>query len=273
MEPIVKWAGGKRRLLSYILPLVPRDYETYCEPFVGGGAVWLSLLPSRAHISDANEELILTYKVIRDHLDELIISLRAFKNESAFYYLIRDWDRSPSYRKSHTDVEIATRFLYLNRTCYNGLYRVNSNGQFNVPFGNYTNPDIIQEDKLKRLSAYLNDSDIILDHGDFYNALASLKSGDFVYLDPPYDPISETANYTGYTIGGFGKDEQVRLKQCCDMLDHKGVRFILSNSYTSMIRGLYSDYICERVDVRRSIGALANTRKNVGELLIRNYII
>lgn len=273
--PIVKWVGGKRQLLKEIQSTLPEkvgDKNTvYCEPFFGGGAVLFDVQPERAIINDLNGDLINLYIVIRDNVDELIIELERYKNEADFFYSIRELDRDEKKYSKLSNVEKAARILYLNKTCYNGLFRVNSSGQFNTPFGNYKNPNYLNKPVLKALNKYFNSADISFYSTDYSEVLDTLTSGDFVYLDPPYDPISDTSNFTGYNKGGFGREEQLRLKECCDNLNAKGVKFLLSNSATDFIVELYSDYNIQYVKAKRSINSVASKRGEIEEVLVSNY--
>lgn len=271
IRPVVKWVGGKRQLLKEITPLIPKRYTTYCEPFVGGAAVLLSEQPSSAVVNDANTDLISMYRVIRDNPDGLLDYLKQQKNESEWFYKVRSIDRDPSAYAKMTDVEKAGRLIYLNKTCYNGLFRVNASGEFNSPFGAYKRPDFINEITVRALSAYFNEAGITLLDGDYSQVISRLDKGSFVYLDPPYDPISESAAFTGYTKGGFDRDEQTRLRDFCVKLDAAGVKFLLSNSRTEFILDLYSDFNISIVEAKRAINSKGNGRGTVQEVLVRNY--
>ena len=268
LKPILKWVGGKRQLLDDILPLIPQC-STYVEPFVGGGAVLLSLQPKKAVINDYNAELINVYVCVRDHLEELLEMLERHKelNSAGHFYKVRALDREPGFGDL-PPVERAARIIYLNKTCYNGLYRVNSAGQFNSPYGKYKNPAIVNEPVVRAMSTYLNGGVKIL-CGDYGQALKGLRQGAFVYLDPPYMPISSSSSFTGYTEGGFGYDEQVRLKEECDKLASKGIHFMQSNSDCPEIRALYSDYEILTVKAKRAINSRGNRRGEINEVLIR----
>nr|WP_278569037.1 DNA adenine methylase [Bifidobacterium dentium] len=268
LKPILKWVGGKRQLLDDILPLIPQC-STYVEPFVGGGAVLLSLQPKKAVINDYNAELINVYVCVRDHLEELLEMLERHKelNSADHFYKVRALDREPGF-EDLPPVERAARIIYLNKTCYNGLYRVNSAGQFNSPYGKYKNPAIVNEPVVRAMSTYLNGGVKIL-CGDYGQALKGLRKGAFVYLDPPYMPISSSSSFTGYTEGGFGYDEQVRLKEECDKLASKGIHFMQSNSDCPEIRALYSDYEILTVKAKRAINSRGNRRGEINEVLIR----
>lgn len=271
VSPVVKWAGGKRQLWPEIKKEIPQSFSTYYEPFVGGGAVLFALQPSQAVINDVNEELINVYRVIRDQLDDLLQDLKQHKNESDYFYQIREQDRNPQVYAELSNVQRASRTLYLNKTCYNGLFRVNQQGEFNAPFGRYKNPNIVNEKTLTAVSAYLNRAQITLQTGDFVQAVAGLDQTSFVYFDPPYDPISQSASFTGYDQGGFPRSEQIRLKELCDSLNKQGVKFLLSNSATEFILELYRDYDLRMVQAKRSINSNARKRGAVAEVLVKNY--
>ena len=271
VAPVLKWVGGKRQLLGEITPLLPGQITTYCEPFLGGGAVLFSLQPSNAVVNDLNADLITVYEVIRDDVEALIASLKHHENTAAYFYAIRDMDRDKAKYQALSKVERASRMIYLNKTCFNGLFRVNSSGEFNTPFGQYKNPNIVNEPVLRAVSCYFRDSGIRFYSEDFAATLDRVGAGGFVYLDPPYDPVSDTASFTGYNKGGFDKSEQIRLKQCCDDLTRRGVKFLLSNSATPFIRELYQGYEMTIVKAKRAINADATKRGAIEEVLIRNY--
>ena len=269
--PVVKWVGGKRQLLDEITPLLPKRITSYCEPFLGGGAVLFSLQPSKAIINDINEDLMLVYEVIRDDVEGLIKSLEQYENTSEYFYKIRDIDRDKDFYYSMSKVARASRLIYLNKTCFNGLFRVNSSGEFNSPFGHYKNPNIVNEPVLRAVNKYFNANKIQIYNEDFEVTLKRVNKGGFVYLDPPYDPVSDTANFTGYNKGGFNRKEQERLKECCDDLTRRGVNFMLSNSATAFIKELYQDYDITIVKAKRAINTNASKRGADEEVLIRNY--
>lgn len=268
--PFLKWVGGKRQLMSEIEPLIPSKISTYYEPFIGGGAVFLNQQPKKAVINDYNTELINVYKVVRDNVEELIEDLATHQNQSDYFYNIRAQDRQEGFEKL-SDLKRASRVIYLNKTCFNGLYRVNSSGEFNTPFGRYKSPNIVNETVLRAVSSYLNNNDIQLLSGDFEEALKGIRKGAFVYLDPPYDPVSKSSNFTGYIEGGFGSDQQERLRDICIKLNDKGVNFLLSNSATPFIKDLYEGFEIIEVDAKRYINSVANKRGSVAEVLVRNY--
>ena len=272
VKPLVKWAGGKRQLLPHIHAALPADApRRFYEPFIGGGAVLFSLEPARARVNDLNGELINLYEVVRDGVDELIAELAGYPNETEFFYALRAADRDARRFAALSPVERAARTLYLNRTCYNGLYRVNAAGQFNAPFGRYKNPTICDEGTLRAVHRYFADNDVAFSQGDFAAAVAQAREGDFVYFDPPYDPVNVTSSFTGYQKGGFDRTEQERLKEVCDDLDRRGVKFLLSNSATDFIRELYADYEVGIVGATRAINSVGSRRGKVDEVLVRNY--
>lgn len=272
IAPFVKWVGGKRQLLSTIKEVMPpkNSFSSYCEPFIGGGALFFELEPTIAVINDYNSELINVYKIIKNNVDALIEDLRTHYNNSEYFYKIRLQDREPLFN-SLTDIQKASRFIYLNKTCFNGLYRVNSAGQFNSPFGRYKNPNIVNEPTLRAVSSFLNKSNVEILQGDYSKVLKLVDENSFVYIDPPYHPLSETSNFTGYVPGGWTEKDQIRLKEACDDLTNRKVKFLLSNSSAKFIKNLYSDYEILTVNAIRSINSDATRRGDVEELLIKNY--
>jgi len=269
--PVLKWVGGKRQLMGEIEKVLPKTYTRYYEPFIGGGAVLFELQPNKAVINDVNSELINLYNVIKDDVESLIEDLRKHENTSEYFYKIREIDRNRESYEKLSNVEKASRIVYLNKTCFNGLFRVNKAGEFNSPFGKYKNPNIVDEITLRAVSKYFNKADIKILNGDFEQSLKGIRKGSFVYFDPPYDPVSSSANFTGYDKGGFNRDEQIRLKNLCDKLDKKGVKFLLSNSATDFIKDLYKDYNIKVVKAKRAINSNGNARGEVDEVLVRNY--
>lgn len=268
ISPVLKWVGGKRQLLEYILPFIKKNC-TYIEPFLGGGAVLFSYQPKRAIINDYNFELMNVYSIIKKHPEELIqiLELHRINNSEDYYYEIRSYDRDESYKKMPL-IEKAARIIYLNKTCYNGLYRVNTSGQFNSPYGKYKNPNIVNAPVIRAISKYFNENDVVLMCGDYKDALAKARKGNFVYLDPPYMPISTSSNFTGYTERGFGYEQQKELKHECDKLRDKGVRFVQSNSDCPEIRELYSEYTIVTVQAKRSVNSNPTKRGEITEVLI-----
>ncbi len=273
VNPFLKWVGGKRQLLDDILPLIPEDFTTYYEPFVGGGAVLFRLQPKKAVINDFNEDLVNVYQTIQCNPDGLLelLEYHSANNSEEYFYEIRQLDRQKDIFESLSSVERAARIIYLNKTCYNGLFRVNSAGEFNSPYGRYKNPNIVNATTIRAVSSYLNKANIKMLCGDYREALKGIRKGSFVYLDPPYMPISSSSSFTGYTANGFGEEEQVSLKQQCDALNKKGIRFLLSNSCCDFIEDLYKDYIVTRVSAKRAINSCGDRRGAIDEVLIRNY--
>ncbi len=278
----MKWAGGKTQMLDALIarrPLPPADGRaTYFEPFLGGGALFFALQwPGRAVLNDLNAELMATFEVVRDDVQPLIERLDGLQQRytgddddgrKQFFYAVRA--ESPQQ-----PVEVAARMIFLNKTCFNGLYRVNRKGEFNVPHGRYKKPAILDCETLLAASRALQDTELV--HQDFEDACESAGAGDFVYFDPPFSPISKTASFTSYTADGFGRDDQVRLKALIDRLSERGVHVMVSNSPQDLIYGLYrgSDhfqhYCLEELPARRMINSRGDRRGGVTELVITNY--
>lgn len=269
ISPIVKWVGGKRQLLTDIMPFIDRKCSTYVEPFIGGGAVFFELQPKKAIINDYNSELINVYTTVRNFPEQLIKKLEEHKNNNSeeYFYELRALDRKSEYA-SMSSVEKAARIIYLNKTCYNGLYRVNAAGQFNSPYGKYKNPNIVNVTTIRAMSKYLQNPQITIKEGDYRDALKGLKKGAFVYFDPPYMPISSSSSFTGYTENGFSYEQQVELKKECDKLREKGIAFLQSNSDCQEIRELYKEYDIKTVQAKRTINSNANKRGEISEVLI-----
>jgi DNA adenine methylase len=272
IRPFLKWAGGKRQLIPEIRKYIPEMGGVYYEPFVGAGALLFSLQPTQALINDSNSELINCYEVIRNSVGDLIEALKVHEQAHCenHFYEIREWDRLDNY-DTRNRIERAARIIYLNKTCFNGLFRVNSQKQFNVPFGQYKKPNIVEADLLRDISQYLNSSEIKMLNGDFQVAVQSAKIEDFIYFDPPYDPLSTTASFTGYAANGFDRSEQERLKMVVDDLSDRGCKVLLSNAYTEFILDLYKEYKQEKVEAARAINSNAVKRGKIAEILIRNY--
>ena len=272
LQPFTKWTGGKRQLIPTIKELMPVKYNRYFEPFIGGGALFFELCPKNAYINDFNEELINSYKVIKENPLELISLLEEHKNNnSKEYYLdVRAADRDGRLERM-SNVERAARILYMLRVNFNGLYRVNSKNQFNVPYGKYKNPKIVNPDLINSISNYLNNNNIRILHGDFEKALADVGEGDFVYFDPPYIPISATSAFTSYTSEGFTYEDQVRLRDTFKMLDERGAYLMLSNSSSPLVEELYSDFNIHFVEANRMNGAKLSSRGTISEIIVTNY--
>lgn len=268
-KPFLKWVGGKTALLPEILPRLPERISTYYEPFLGGGAVFFALASEpekrfkRAMLSDANIDLIDTYYALASNVEGVIKKLEKHVYEEKHYYEVRSQDP-----EKLSDESAAARFIYLNKTCFNGLFRVNKKGQFNVPFGRYTNPTICDEESLRSVSSVLRGQNVYLAKRDFEEAVSTASRGDAVYYDPPYCPLSDTANFTAYSAGGFGLAEQERLRDCFAQLDSRGVHVLLSNSDTPLVRKLYKGFKIEEVRAPRRVNSKAEKRGEVGEVLI-----
>ena len=270
VKPFLKYAGGKRQLINVISQYLPDNYQTYYEPFIGGGALLFYLQPSKAIIGDINAELINCYQVVKDSSSGLINELSKHVNDKNYFYQIRSWDRDKSYI-NRSSIEKAGRIIFLNKTCFNGLYRVNSKGEFNTPFGRYKNPNILDAQTLNDVSHYLNKSSLQILNVDFQDCLIDVREDDFVYLDPPYNVISETANFTAYNQKGFNESEHIRLKSTVDRLTEIGCKVLLSNSATEFVIELYKDYQQIEVKAKRAINCKANRRSEISEVLIKNY--
>lgn len=267
-KPFLKWAGGKKQLLPELVARVPEEYECYFEPFVGGGAMFFELGPRRAYVLDINTELINCYKVIKSEVDQLIEDLAKHVYEHDYFYAIRNVDRTPEYER-WSAVRRASRLIYLNKSCFNGLYRVNSNGQFNVPFGRYKNPKILDENNLRACSRALKKTRIVL--GSFVEMEQEITNKDFVYFDPPYAPLNETSYFTSYTDQGFGESKQRELADLCTRLDKRGIRFMVSNSHTPLILGLYERFNVSVVRATRAINSKGDRRGKIKEVIVTNY--
>ena len=270
-RPVLKWAGGKGRLLGELLGRLPDDFHsrraTYHEPFIGGGALFFALAGrgrlGHARLSDANPSLIDVYLALRDDVESVIAALRGHVHERDHYYRVR------ALRPGELSLpERAARVIYLNKTCYNGLYRENKRGEFNVPFGRYKNPTICDEPNLRAAARALQGVDI--GNRPFASILDYAQAGDFVYFDPPYHPLSATANFTAYDRRGFGPDDQRQLRDVFAALGERGVRAMLSNSDTPFIRELYDGFAIDRVYVARAVNSKASGRGKVAEVIVGN---
>lgn len=267
-RPFIKWAGGKQALLPELLRRVPTSFKKYYEPFLGGGALYFALQPEAAFLSDSSAELINAFQVVKDKVEPLICDLGQHVYERDYYYWIRKADRMQQYQR-WTAVRRASRFIYLNKTCYNGLFRVNSRGEFNVPFGRYSNPKILDEKNLRACSSVLSSAE--LDELPFEEAAGRAEQGDFVYFDPPYVPVSSTANFTSYGRDGFGPTDHERLRDVCRELTRKGVFFMLSNSGAPLVHTLFKEFRILTVQAPRAINSKAGRRGSIAELVITNY--
>ncbi len=274
-KPFVKWAGGKRQLIPTLNQNLPDSFGTYFEPFLGGGALLFHMLTERngqkCSISDLNSDLVLAYTTIRDRVDSLISSLKSHernyqKDSKSYYYSVRATN-------PRSEIEKTSRLLFLNRTCFNGLYRVNSKGKFNVPLGKYSNPNIVNEENLRSVSSILQASRVSIKCRDFGAVLRDAKKGDLVYFDPPYQPVSETANFTSYTSKNFSLDDLSRLVELCQSLDEKGCKVLLSNSDSKEVSEMFSKkpWKISKIRANRSINSDSKKRTGHFELLIKNY--
>ncbi len=262
-RPFIKWAGGKRQLLPELLRYVPKQYGTYYEPFVGGGALFFELGPRPAVLADVNARLIRTYHGVRDHVDEVISRLREYPHDSRFFYELRDVDID-----LRSDAEVAAWFIYLNKIGFNGLYRVNRQNRFNVPFGRHKNPNICDDATLRACSRALSGAELLV--ADFEAVVRDAQANDLVYFDPPYVPLSVTSSFTSYTSGGFGPADQVRLRDLALELKQRGVHVLLSNSSAEFVRDLYRpSFETTEVSATRLVNSKGARRGAITELVIR----
>ena len=273
-KPFVKWAGGKRQIIDKLKKYAPVDFDTYFEPFVGGGALLFELSPKKAVINDSNQELMNVYEVLcdEDKFKKMCRALNSYEKQHSeeFYYELRNKDRNKKTFSKLSDYTRAARTIYLNKACFNGLYRVNSKNEFNVPFGKKTKVNTYEGDNLITVSNYLTMNDVKILCCDFEEAVSSAKKGDFIYFDPPYD--SDTSTFNSYTEDGFGKDEQKRLAKVFKELDSRGCYVMLSNHNTHLVNELYKGYNIHVIEAKRNINANAKGRGNVEEVIITNYV-
>ena len=272
-KPFVKWAGGKRQIIDKLKQYVPDEYNTYYEPFIGGGALLFELAPKNAVINDSNEELMNVYKCLCDEekFKKMCSLLNHYETEHSedFYYEIRNKDKNKNTYNRLSDYTKAARTIYLNKACFNGLYRVNKKNEFNVPFGKKTKVNTYEGSNLITVSNYLTMNNIKILSVDFEEAVKDVKEKDFVYFDPPYD--SETSTFNSYTEEGFSKDEQIRLAKVFKELDRKGAFVMLSNHNTSIINDLYKEYNIHLIEAKRNINSNGKKRGKVEEVIITNY--
>ena len=273
-KPFVKWAGGKRQLMSELEKNFPTKFGTYLEPFLGGGAVMFDLLTKepnlKCNVSDLNSDLVLSYVTIRDRLEKLIESLENHsknyhEDSTGYYYEVRS-------QEPKNQIEKVSRLLFLNKTCFNGLYRVNSKGKFNVPLGRYTNPNIVNKENLQAVSKTLQSAKIKISCRDFSSIIKDAKKGDFVYFDPPYQPVSDTANFTSYTHRDFTEDDLERLADLANQLNSKGCNVMLSNSNSKTVKKLFSSgWKIKEIKANRAINSNSQKRTGHKEIIIKNY--
>ena len=274
-KPFVKWAGGKRQILDKLIKYVPEDFNTYYEPFVGGGALFFELSPKNAVINDSNEELINVFRCIKDEekLTKMCNELNHHEanHSEEYYYKIRNIDRDKNKFNRLSDYKRAARTIYLNKACFNRLYRVNSKGEFNVPFGKKLKVNTYEGQNIGIIHAYLNFNNIKILSIDFEEAVKDAKEGDFIYFDPPYD--SDTSTFNSYTEDGFSKDEQIRLSNVFKNLSDRGCYVMLSNHNTILINELYKDFYIHKITAKRNINSNGKKRGKVEEVIITNYEI
>lgn len=253
-KPILKWAGGKTQMLDVLIPLMPNQYCNYIEPFFGGGALFFAIQPQQAIISDTNPELINLYRVVSSQVEQLILELDKYYNDQDFFYEIR------ALKFENLDnVQAAARTIFLNKTCFNGLYRVNKKGEFNTPFGKYKNPNINDSINLLRVSDILKNKEII--QADYFDVLEKYaKKNDFIFLDPPYFPISQYSDFKRYTKEQFSEQDQFKLSQCFKMLVDRGCYVLLTNSNHPLVYEYYSDFEIRCIDTKRHISCKGGTR-------------
>ncbi len=279
-KPFVKWVGGKRQLLKQFMYLnlyPPHGFDpkknTYFEPFVGGGAVFFDIFPKKAVLSDMNFELIMAYNIIKKNVKKLIIKLKEHQRKNSKEYFLKI--RKQNLNKL-SNISIAARFIYLNRTCFNGLYRVNKSGEFNVPYGKYKNPLIVNEENLCKIAKVLQK--VSIKHQDYKKTISKAKKGDFIYFDPPYAPLSPTSSFTSYTKDGFGKQQQIELRNIFYKLHKKGCLVMLSNSDSRFINKIYGELKKKdkkikitKLGANRMINSKASGRGKIKEVLVTNY--
>lgn len=274
LHPIVKWAGGKTQLLPKLVSKCPKKFNKYYEPFVGGGALLFALQPIHAVINDTNKELIAVYKCLRNHKNflKMVEAIDAYcaNHSEENYYKVRDLDRKSTF-KSLRNYEKAARTIYINKTCFNGLYRVNSKGYFNVPWNGNENPNCYDEKNINAVHEYFRKRKPVILMQDFEKCVATAKAGDFVYFDPPYDVLENKKSFTTYTKDEFGKTQQERLAKVFKELSERGVYVMASNHNTPFINELYKDFNIEVIEARRSINSKGDGRGKVEEVIITNY--
>jgi DNA adenine methylase len=274
MKPILKWAGGKRQLAAKILELIPTFEGRYYEPFFGGGAIFFELAPKDAILNDINSEIVNLYniffnnKLLKEFIDLLLVHQELHSED--YYFKIREMDRDLNF-KNIDKVAKAARIMYLNKACFNGLYRVNAKGYFNVPFNGDKKVNLIQEENFREISEFFQGHAIQFVSDDFDAVLRDAKHGDFVYFDPPYDVLRDKKSFTTYAKEAFGEAEQIRLAETCKQLNLLGVKWLLSNHNTPLINSLFSDFSIQIVKAKRMINSNSSERGFVDEVLIKNY--
>lgn len=271
-KPFVKWVGGKKQLLPYLESMMPKTFNRYYEPFIGGGALLFDVQPEDAVINDVNGQLLNVYRQLKTNVGEVIKTVNTLDStlcNEDYYLKIRDCYNKKINLKEF-DADCAALMIWLNKHCFNGLYRVNSKGLFNVPYNNKVNGTSIDEDNLRNISDYLNSNKVTIREGDFEDACCDVKKGDFVYFDSPYIPESKTANFTNYTKDGFTLNDHKRLAELFEKLDNLGAYVMLSNNDVPLVYELYGQYIIKTVDARRSVNRDASKRKGK-EVIVTNF--
>jgi len=264
-KPFLKWAGGKGRLLNKLSKFFPKNYNSYFEPFIGGGAVFFHLNPEKAIINDLNNELINLYNAIKKNPEKLMEELDGLQgnvDDKDFFLKMRS-------KKPKKELDRAVRMIFLNRTCYNGMYRVNSKGEFNVPFGDMGTPKLYEKKNIIACSQALKKTTILC--GEYKKLNQRIRKKDFVYLDPPYVPLSDTAHFTSYTSEKFGERQQLELLEFCKKIDQKGGLFMLSNSYNEFTEKLYCKFNTNTIKAARSVAAKSESRAEIKEIVVTNY--
>ena len=269
--PFVKWVWWKRQLIKQLENLFPKDFNNYHEPFLWWGAVFFNLHKKQSFLSDINSELINTYQIVKKHPKDLISLLETFEYSKDFYTEIRSWDRGENWLNDYNEIQRAARFIYLNRTCFNWLYRVNSRWEFNVPMWKYVNPDFVQKENILNVSKLLNETKATIKLQSFEKVLDKAKTGDFVYFDPPYDTLTNTANFTSYNESWFGRNMQEKLRDVFVELDKRWCKVMLSNHNTPFIREIFDWFRFEIVKARRNVNSNWAWRGEVEEIVVMNY--
>ncbi|KDR94446.1 DNA adenine methylase [Peptoclostridium litorale DSM 5388] len=266
VSPFIKWSKDEKHLVPELEKYVPKNFTSYREPFLGGGALLFHIQPQNAVLNAVNVELLNLYTVIRDKVEYLIEDLKSHVNEKDYFYHIRSLDRNGKIHEL-SDVERASRMIYLNKTCFNGFFKVNEQGQFDAPFGSYKNPKIVNKIILRAVSEYFNKNNIQFTNKSFEESIKDVEKGAFVYLAPPYTPVSDNSKFAN----GFVMEDHMKLKELCDNLSSRGINFLLSNSSDPFVHDLYKDYNIEIIEIGRNINSISSKRGQIEEVLIRNY--
>jgi DNA adenine methylase len=268
--PIVKWVGCKKKMLKVLTPLVPNRYSIYCEPFMGGGSLLFELLPRFAFLNDINSDLMRVYRVVKDNVEDLICVLQDFKYEPECFHEIRDWVLDRDKYSSMPDIQKAARTIYLNRT-FPGRFSVSDAGDLIAYYSGANSSRVFNIESLRAASEYLSESVLSLTSGDYADMLPTLPKGAFTYLDPPYDLETDASNYTGISRCSFPLEEQVRLRKCCDELNRRGMKFMMTNAATDFVMEQYSEYNILLVSANYDLDPIAARRGDIDEVVIRNY--